>query len=452
MRIAILTLFLTVTFSLTGQNLTAPLLSKSWQSTYHNPAMVHFLPTRITVGLPGIAHDLRLQSVEYTDIFERDGSTNIFNLAAWAAGVEDRNAVQDAYSVETIGGAIRDDRFSYHLYHRLRVRGDADYPRSLVNVIALGNAALIGQTVDIAPRGGILSYHELALGMGYALNDRVAVSGRIKYLAGASGIEVAEGASLRLTTGTENYALTLDKDLTLNSVGAFDFRSLDDFDLTYRPGRLRAGDLFSGNNGLAVDLGVAVNLDRLRLNASVTDIGATINWKKEVTTLRFAGTSTFSGLDVLNELLRDSLTLDRAVDSLVVSLEPERGAVNYRSRIAASVFLGGEYDVTERFTAAALLSLEDRLGELVPAVALVGRYAVTDWLKLGLNLNHRAGIRTNLGVHLLATPGKFQFFAASDKFFSLLTAGNSSVAGIRLGASLTLGDSRSSAAFRPEYR
>ena len=452
MRIA-LPFFLLLAFaSLAGQDLTAPLLSGSWQSTYHNPAMVYFLPSRVTVGLPGIAHDLRLQNVDYADLFDRDGSTNIFNLAAWAAGVDDRNAVQDAYAVETIGGAVRSERFSYHLYHRLRVRGDADYPRSLVNVIALGNAAFIGRTVDIAPRGGILSYHELAAGVGYAVSDKVAVSARVKYLAGVSGIEAAEGGSLRLTTGTENYTLTLDKDLTVNSVGAFDFRSLEDFDLTYRPGRLRPGDLFSGNSGLAVDLGVAVNLDRLRLNASVTDIGAAIDWQEDVTTLRFAGTSTFSGLDVLDDLLRDSISLDRAVDSLVVSLEPERGAVPYRSRIAASVYLGGEYDVTDRFTAGALLTLEDRLGDLVPAVALVGRYAVTDWLKIGLNLNHRAGIRTNLGVHLMATPGRFQFFAASDKFFSLLTAGNSSVAGIRLGAALTLGDSRSSAAFRPEYR
>ena len=452
MRIALSTLLLLVTASLFGQNLTAPVLSGSWQSTYHNPAMVHFLPTRVTVGLPGIAHDLRLQNVNYADIFERDGTTNVFNLAAWAAGVEDRNAIQDAYSIETIGGAIRGDRFSYHLYHRLRVRGDADYPRSLVNVIALGNAAFIGQTVDIAPRGGIMSYHELAAGVGYAVNERVAVSGRVKYLSGVSGIEAAEGGSLRLTTETENYTLTLDKDLTVNSVGAFDFRSLDDFDLPYSPGRLRAGDLFTGNSGVAVDLGVAVNLDRLRLNASVTDLGASINWKKDITTLRFDGASTFSGLDVLEDLLRDSLSLDRAVDSLVVSLEPTRGSDNYRSQIAASVFLGAEYDVTDRLTAGALLTLEDRLGELVPALALVGRYAVTDWLKVGLNLNHRSGIRTDLGVHLLAAPGKFQFFAASDKLFSLLTTGSSSAAGIRLGAALTLGDSRSSAAFRPEYR
>ena len=452
MRIPLLTLLLTVAVSLTGQDLTAPLLSGSWQSAYHNPAMVHFLPSRVTVGLPGIAHDLRLQNVDYADIFERDGSSNIVNLAAWAAGVEERNAVRDDYAVETIGGALRGERFSYHFYHRLRVRGDADYPRSLVNVIALGNAAIIGQTVDVAPRGGIVSYHELAFGLGYAPNDRVAVSGRIKYLSGASGIEAAEGGGLRLTTGNENFTLTLDKDLTLNSVGAFDFRSLDDFDLTYRPARLRAGDLFAGNNGLAIDLGVAVNLDRLRLNASVTDIGATIDWKENITTLRFEGTSSFSGLDVLDDLLRDTLSLESAVDSLVVSLEPEVGSANYQSRIAASIFLGGEYDVTDRLTAGALLILQDRLGELVPTVALVGRYAVTDWLQLGLNLNHRSGMRTHLGLHMLATPGKFQFFAASDKFFSLLTSGNRSVAGFRLGAALTLGDSRSSAAFRPEYR
>ncbi|PPK87345.1 hypothetical protein CLV84_0285 [Neolewinella xylanilytica] len=449
MRKSLLLLPLLLAATLDAQNLTAPLLSGSWQSTYHNPAMVHFLPTTFTVGLPGIANDLRLQNVEYGDVFVKSGGQQILNLAAWAGLAEERNAVQDVYSIETIGAAARRGNFGYQLYHRLRVNGDADYPRSFINLVALGNAAFIGQTVDIAPRGGIVSYQEVGASFSYAVNDQIAIGGRVKYLAGVSSIEAAEGGTLELGTGTENYTLTLDKDLTLNSVRAFAFRSLDDFDLTYNPSRLQPGDLFTPNNGFAFDIGVAVNLDRLRLNASATDLGAGIDWKADITTLRFEGTSTFSGLDILGDLLRDSVSLDRAVDSLVTALEPVSGATAYRSNIAASIFLGGEYDLTEKITAGALLTLEDRLGELVPAFAITGRYTLTDWLKVGLNLNHRSGIRTNLGLHALATPGRFQLFAASDKLLSLLSSGNSSVAGIRLGAAMTLGERRSSGAFRP---
>ncbi len=449
MRKSLIPLLFLLAASLGAQNLTAPLLSGSWQSTYHNPAMVHFLPTRITIGLPGIANDLRLQNVNYGDIFQGESGQRKLNLAAWAGLAEDRNAVQDVYSIETIGAAINDGKFSYQLYHRLRVRGDGDYPRSLVNLVALGNAAYIGQTVDIAPRGGILSYQEIGAGFGYAVNEKIAIGGRIKYLAGVSSIETAGGGSLELTTGSENYTLTLDKDLTLNTVRAFNFRSLDDFDLEYNPSRLQPGDLFSGNSGWAFDLGVAVNLERLRLNASVTDLGAGIDWKENITTLRFDGTASFSGLDILDDLLRDSVSVDQAVDSLVQALEPTRGVNGFRSNIAASIFLGGEYDLTDKITAGALITLEDRMGELVPAFAVMGRYAVTDWLKIGVNLNHRSGIRTNLGLHAFATPGRFQLFAASDKLLSLLSSGNSSVAGIRLGAALVLGERRSSASFRP---
>ncbi|MGB3800345.1 MAG: DUF5723 family protein [Lewinella sp.] len=449
MRKSLLLLPFLLAATLHAQNLTAPLLSGTWQSTYHNPAMIHFLPTEYTVGLPGIANDLRLQNLDYDDVFQQSGGSQILSLAAWAGLVEDRNAVQDVYSIETLGGALHRGKFAYQLYHRLRVDGDADYPRSLINLVALGNAAYIGQTVDIAPRGGILSYQEVGASFSYAIDERIAIGGRIKYLAGVSSIEAAEGGSIELSTGTENYTLTLDKDLTLNTVRAFDFRSLEDFDLVYNPSQLRPGDLFSGNTGIGFDLGVAINLDRLRLNASVTDLGAGIDWQNEITTLRFSGTSTFSGLDILNDLLRDSVSLDQAADSLVLALEPTRGEVAYRSNISASIFLGGEYDITDRFTAGALLTLEDRLGQLVPAVAIMGRYQVTDWLNLGINLNHRSGIRTNLGLHVLATPGRFQIFAASDKILSLLSSGNSSVAGIRLGAALTLGERRSSGAFRP---
>ena len=452
MRSLLILLGLAAVGGLRAQNLAAPILAGSWQSTYHNPAMVHFLPTTTTVGLPGVANDLRLQNAEYGDVFLRAGGNRILSLASWAGLVEERNAVQDVYTIETIGYAKHRGPFGFGAYHRLRVRGDADYPGSLVSLVALGNAAFIGRTVDIAPRGGIVSYHELAAGLSYAVTDRIAVGARIKYLSGVSGIEVADGGRLDLTTGTENYTLTLDQDLTLNTVNAFDYRSLDNVELDYNPSRLRPGDLFSGNTGLAFDVGVAATFDRLRLNASVTDLGASINWKNDVTNLRFAGSSSFSGLDILDDLLRDSVTLNQTVDSLLVELEPSRNTSGYRSRIAASIFLGGEYDLTDRFTAGALLTFEDRLGTLVPAFAVTGRYAVTDWLKAGLSVNHRSGIRTNVGVHFLATTDRFQFFAASDKLLSLFRGGTGSVAGVRLGAALLLGEPRSSAAFRPGYR
>ena len=441
---------------LRAQNLTAPLLAGSWQSTYHNPAMVHFLPQRLTLGLPGIGNDLRLQNLQYDELFVEEGGRRVLDFTELARVAGEQNTVQDIYGIETLGLALQTGRLGLSAYHRLRAQGEAQYSRELVDLVALGNAPFIGRTVELAPRGQVTSFQEVGLGVSYALSHYIAIGGRVKYLAGTSNIDVMDGGSLRLTTEVDNYALTLAQELTVNTSNVLVYESLDSVSFDYNPGRLDPSDLATGNTGLAFDLGVAVNLDRLRLNASVVDLGASINWQDDITNLRFTGTDAFTGLDLLEDLLRDTVSLETAVDSLLLTYEPERSSRGYTTEIGASYYVGGEYDITERFTAGAMLVLEDRLNELRPALALVGRYAFTDWLQVGLNLNHRPDIRTNLGLHLYATPGRLRVFASSDKFITLLSTGSTSLAGVRLGFALVLGQqpgrSRSSFASLPEYR
>ncbi len=114
---------------LSAQNLTAPALAGSWQSTYHNPAMVHFLPTQVTLGLPGIANDLRLQHLTASDIFVRRDGQRILDLENWSLLAREDNQVQDVYSIETLGLAVQRGRFGFGAYHRLRVQGEAEYRR-----------------------------------------------------------------------------------------------------------------------------------------------------------------------------------------------------------------------------------------------------------------------------------------------------------------------------------
>ncbi len=440
--------------TLGAQNLTAPLLSGSWQSTYHNPAMVHFLPGRLTVGLPGVSNDLRLENLSYGDLYVDSGGDRVLDLNALSALTRDRNAAQDFFSIETLGIAVRGSRLAFSAYHRLRLDGEAEYRGDLVDLVVLGNAPFIGATVDIAPRGTVVSFQEVGAGLSYALSGAVAIGARVKYLAGSSVLQTREGGTLRLTTGTENYALTLDQDVTLHTVNAIAIEDeLSSIRFDYQPERLNPADLFGANSGVAFDFGVAVNLDRLRLNASATDLGASINWTEGVTSLRFTGTTSYTGLDILGELLRDSVSFDTALDTLVNTFDPVRESASFRTDLAPKFYLGGEYDVTDRLTAGALLVLEDRLGESAAAVAVTANYGITEWLQVGLNVNHRSGLGTNLGANLYLSPGSFRLFASSDKLFSLFGTGRPALAGVRVGAALSLGErDRSSASFRPESR
>ena len=418
--------------------------------------MLHFLPERAVLGLPGLGNDLRLENVRYADLFTRVGGQRLFSLDALAVAAGDRNDVENALAVETLGVAVRGKRLAFGAYHRFRGRGQAEYRGDLVDLAAYGNAPFIGATVELAPRGTVVSYHEVGAGLSYALSDRVAVGARLKYLAGATAVQTSETGSLRLTTGEETYDLRLEQDIVLRTVGALRYPgNLSGIRLDYYPYRLDPADLGSGNAGVGLDLGVAVNLDRVRLNASVTDLAAGINWKREVTTLTFRGDDRFSGVDVLGDLLRgDSVSLATALDSLVDRFNPEVDAAGFRTSLSPTLYLGGEYDLSGRFTAGALLVLEQRLGEAKPAGALLGRYRLTDWLQLGVNVSYRADLQPQAGMHLYATPGRFRLLVASDKLFTLIGSDSPVLAGLRIGASLALGPlpDRSSASFRRESR
>ncbi len=128
--------------SLGAQNLTAPLLAGSWQSTYHNPAMVHFLPQRVTLGLPGVANDLRLQNLQYGDLFVEENGRRILDFMELARVANEQNTVQDVYGIETLGLAVQTGHLGLSVYHRLRAQGEAEYGRDLVELVARGNAPL----------------------------------------------------------------------------------------------------------------------------------------------------------------------------------------------------------------------------------------------------------------------------------------------------------------------
>lgn len=424
---------------LSAQDLTAPLLSDSWQATFTNPALYGQAQGRLTVGLPGLSNDLYLENLTYNQLVTEVGDRRILDLSVVPDLLTERNEIRNDLAVETIGVGLRGDRFSVGLYHRLRANGELNYPKTLVQLAAQGNAQFIGQTVEIAPFGQATSYHEIGLGTSVAITDKIHFGARVKYLSGIADVRVAEGSSLRLTTGEENFALTLDQDLTLNSAGTVEYGSLSDINLNYDFGRIETDKLFSDNNGVAFDLGFFADLGGLRLQAAANDLGGSIKWTNEVTTLRFSGTESFTGLDVLQQIFADSISLTTALDTLQIRYEPEESSDPYTTNIAATYLIGGAYDVTDRLTAGLLLMHYARPIMPETAFAVSARYRLLDELTVGLNYNARRAAAANLGAHLYAHLGPVNLLLSTDNLLTVFTQKDNSRASVRLGASLTFG-------------
>jgi hypothetical protein len=425
--------------TLGAQDLTVPLLSDSWQATFSNPALYGQAKGRLTVGLPGISNDLYAENVTYNELLLNENGRRILDLNRLPNLLADRNELRDDLSLETIGVGLRGDRFSLGLYHRLRAAGQADYPKTLAQLVIQGNAQFVGQTVEFAPLVFGTSYHEIGLGASVAITENIHFGARIKHLSGIADVRTGASASLRLTTGEENYALTLDQDLTLNTAGTVTYNGLYDVGINYDINRIETVDIFSENNGVAFDFGLFATFGKVRVQAAANDLGGKISWTSNVTNFRLKGTDEFNGIDILAQVLEDSLSFTAALDSLQLAFEPTEDNAPYDSKLATSYLIGGEYDLTDRLTAGVLLVHYRRLLSNETAFALSARYRIINALTVGLNYNARKNAVANFGAHVYAHLGPVNLIASTDNLLTVFRQKDSSRAGVRLGASLSIG-------------
>lgn len=436
---ALMVLFMLPFSSAAGQDLTTPLLSGTWQATFSNPALYGQGAGRFTVGLPGVSNDLYAENVTYNQLLLTENGRRILDLDLLPALLGERNELRNDFTLETVGAALRGDRLSFGLYHRLRAFGQVDYPKTLVQLAVQGNAQFIGQTVEIAPLGYATSFHELGLGASFAVTEKIHLGARVKYLSGIADVRTGTMGSLRLSTGEENYALTLEQDLTLNTAGTLEYNGFDDVAINYDLNRIQTDDLFSANNGIAFDLGLFADLGNLRLQAAANDLGGRIEWTNEVTSFRLEGTDSFSGLDILAQVLEDSVSLSAALDSLQLTFEPTENNLPYTTDLGATYLAAAEFDVTDRLTAGLLLVHYARTINPETAFAVSARYAVFRQLTLGLSYNARRESAANLGAHLLATLGPVNLLATTDNLLTVFNQKDNSRAAVRLGVSLSFG-------------
>ncbi len=432
-------MFLLLSLPMTGQDITTPLMSETWQATFSNPALYGNMLGTMTIGLPGVHNDLRLENITYNELLAVENGVRIIDLNQVPDLLAERNEIRNDFTLETVGFGIQGDRFSFGLSHRLRAGGAINYPRTLIELAAEGNAQFIGQTVEIAPFGYASSFHEFGFGASHSFGKILCIGARVKYLSGVADISTNENASLQLTTGEDNFALSLAQDVQLNTSGIANYAGLDNIDVDLNFDNLGLEEFFNGNSGLAYDVGAFMDLGRIRLQAAANDLGAAITWKNDVTNLDFRGTDEFRGLDVLEQFLEDSISFAGVLDTLQAIFEPVESNEDYKTNIATTYILGGEFDLTERLTLGGILVHYDRPQASETAFGLQARYRFFEPLTLGVSYTSRESGSSNLGMNILANLGPFQLLASTDNLLTVFQQRDSSEANFRIGSSLLIG-------------
>ena len=125
-------------------------------------------------------------------------------------------------------------------------------------------------------------------------------------------------------------------------------------------------------------------------------------------------------------------------DTLQAVFEPNESNEDYETTIAATYILGGEFDLTERFTVGAILVHYDRPQAAERAFGLQARYRFFEPLTLGVSYTSREEA-SDIGLNILANLGPLQLLATTDNLLTVFRQKDSSRANFRVGASFLIG-------------
>ena len=431
-------LFLTGLVS--AQDLMMPANLRTWQATITNPALYGAQPGRVTIGLPGVTSDFSTGDLTYDDLVIEENGRRILDLDRLPGLTTERNEVRSDFDFESIGATVRFNRFAVGIHHRIRSQNEFGYGPELVELLANGNGNLVGQTVNLAPFASTSSFHEIALGGSFSLNENLYLGARVKFLSGVANLQTLPDGNIDFTTGEDNFALTLVQDYSINSSGVIDYNGLDDTQLLLDLTRVGTDGLFSANGGTAYDIGVYGDYGPFRFQIAANDLGHRIDWDEDSRNYTFNGTTTFSGIDALESILDDAEPFDfeSTLDSLVAAFDPTETRNGYRSELGGTYLASAEYDLNERFTLTGIVVHRQLQETSQTGVGVGGRFTPFKFLTVGLNYNVREGDATNFGALLVGRLGPVHLVASTDDLLTVFTPTSSNRASVRLGASVLL--------------
>lgn len=414
-----------------------------WHSNSVNPAF-YTKGKRFFIGLPAYALDVAHSGdIAYDDIFREEGDRTVIDLDNAIGRLEPENDIFYDQRIETVslGFRTRNDRWGLQLGHAIVTSGWSQYPKALAEVLWYGNAPYVGQTLEIGPQADIFDWHEWNVGVSRRFG-KVNFGARFKYLTGVSALRTDENRSqMSIYTDPDIYQLTLKTNYTFYSshiVEAIDTSGLGyDFNTNSF-----GGSPSTQNAGYAFDFGFDAQLsENLSVNASVLNLGGSINWKEE--TASFTSNKEYlyegaeiPGIDIING--SDSLDFDSKIDSLndIFQFVKNTENVELTTDLPLRLFGGASFKLSPKWLLGFSAMYQMQNSRTNTALGVSARWQMFEWLSLGGMYSVNSRSAANIGFHLLFQPGPFQVYVLSDNLLNGFSARNSPAVNLRMGASL----------------
>ncbi len=435
-------LFLTALFPswLSAQHdLSTHFMRGVYQAMWSNPAAVP--DHRVVISLPGVYNHFWNSGFSWSDAIREDpGGQRTLDVDGLVDALEGKNFIKERLDVQTFGLAVQAGAWTFSAGHQARFHAYGYYPKELAQLLWKGNAQFIGQTVSIGPELFARGYQEIHLGVAVRPRESFRLGARVKLLSGIGDASTSR-SGMALSTSDDIYQLTLNSDFQFNATAQMQYNGFDDFSVDVDAEDFAFDQLFTENNGIALDLGAEIFLDRLTLRASVLDLGR-ITWKQDVSNLSLTGDFEFKGLDVFRQLLDDTSNIAGGViDSLEAIYDIRQSYAQYRTALPVQAFLSASLALSESWDLHAL-AYGERLGSrFFPAFAAGAQMRVGRFMQWGLSYVARYNQYDQMGANVALRLGPVQMLASTDHLPGLVGWKKAHQANLRLGLNLVFGPS-----------
>jgi hypothetical protein len=436
------TLLLLGSFFLLQQDLWAQLdlgshfLNGTWQANQTNPAL---LPDqKVTLALPSIYGYTQVTGFQYNDLVGKNAQgKTVLNIDNAISKMDAQNYLRNRVDLGTFGIGVRAGNWFISAGHSIRFNSFIQYPRELAQLAWKGNSQFIGQTIQISPSFVNQGYHEIALGLSYSPSPLISFGARFKVLNGFGDVSSIHN-DIRLSTSSDIYQIGVQADFALNATGDLQYKNFSSFKPKIDFGGFTGSRAWTSNYGYAIDLGFSGQFGPLEIAGSVLNLGS-IRWQKDVSNLTVKGNYAYNGLDIFPNILKDSLNLNKVIDTLEAKVNIVQTQSPYITALPLTAFLSAAFKIGETWRLGALLYADRYRNITSPAIGLSASLRLGEALTVGGIYTIRNNTYNNFGVNFKLKAGPVQLIGATDNLLALVKINNTISANVRLGLNVVIG-------------
>ncbi len=186
-----------------------------------NPAT--FTDHKINLAFPNAFGGYQNSAFQIGSLFKNTAEGRVLDLETALHGMKPAgNVLRSSASVN--GGALSfqiKKKFQFTFFQNTHFDLQVAYPKTLPELLWRGNAAFIGQEVEIAPKLNLLGYNEYGFGIAAKLHEKFSGGINFKYLSGFVGFKTLR-AQTSVLTDEEYYQLTFNSDILFLTGGLTD--------------------------------------------------------------------------------------------------------------------------------------------------------------------------------------------------------------------------------------